>query len=88
MYAEVFILFPQWKMSNSGINFKAYYVDGENSEVKRFFVDNDTVTSFLFMEEKLKCVFPSLKNGDFRINWKGKLLQVDDILCNDSYLFY
>ncbi|XP_045481305.1 sequestosome-1 isoform X2 [Harmonia axyridis] len=66
-------------MSNSGINFKAYYVDGENSEVKRFFVDHDTVTSFIFMEEKLKSIFPGLRNCDFKINWKdadGDLISI------------
>ncbi|KAL3276682.1 hypothetical protein HHI36_012052 [Cryptolaemus montrouzieri] len=57
-------------MSNSGINFKVYYMRGDFTEVKRFFVDADAVTSFVFMKEKLKSVFPNLSAGDFRITWK------------------
>lgn len=68
-------------MSNSAINFKVYCVDGDNSEVKRFSVDCHTVTSFVFMEEKLRTVFPNLRNGDFKINWKdadGDLITISN----------
>ncbi|KAK9889410.1 hypothetical protein WA026_004683 [Henosepilachna vigintioctopunctata] len=57
-------------MASSGINFKVYAVIGDNTEVKRFFVDSGAVTSFVFMKEKIKSVFPNLKEMDFKMSWK------------------
>ncbi|XP_044764680.1 sequestosome-1 [Coccinella septempunctata] len=71
------------KMSQSEMNFKAYFVDEENSEVKRFSLprSNGKIPSFVTMEEKLKLVFPSLRYCDFKINWKdgdGDLISISN----------
>lgn len=69
--------------ANSGVNFKAHLnAPGEEVQVKRFFVDADAVTSFVFLKEKLKNVFPSLHGTDFKITWKD--LDADYVLISND----
>merc|ERR1712107_836618 len=39
-------------------------------EARRFTVDKDVSTNFTFLQEKLKDVFPQLKNRTFTITWR------------------
>ncbi|KAK2576890.1 hypothetical protein KPH14_005515 [Odynerus spinipes] len=54
-------------------NFKAYLtVHGspKKEEIRKFAIDSDVVTNFLYLREKLQCVFSALRGKRFTINWK------------------
>jgi len=50
------------------VSFKVYLKDQEE-EVRRFVIDKDVSTSHDYLIEKLKTVFPQLKNLNFSISW-------------------
>ena len=54
------------------VSFKAFLKDQENeeeNEFRRFSVDRNVSTSFSYLEEKLKVVFPQLKQRIFSVSW-------------------
>lgn len=58
--------------SNSVINFKVFLRNQGAEEARRFAVDTDAVTSFLFVKGKLQSVFPLLRDNDYKLTWKGE----------------
>lgn len=55
------------------VHFKVFLTDGDNTEARRFTVDDaSVVTNFLFMKEKLYMVFPVLRESTFRITWRDQ----------------
>jgi len=42
--------------------------EGEN-ELRRFLVDKEVSSSFSYLQEKLRAVFPQLKQNDFSVSW-------------------
>lgn len=57
------------------VNFKVYLLnqeDPDKQEIRRFGVDQDVVTNFLYLREKILNVFPTLRGKHFTISWKGK----------------
>lgn len=55
------------------VSFKVYMSAEEGSkEVRRFGVEADAVTNFLYLREKLQTIFPSLRGKHFTVSWKGK----------------
>ncbi|KAK0091817.1 hypothetical protein PV326_002662 [Microctonus aethiopoides] len=55
------------------VGFKVYLSDEENSskqEVRRFGIDSDVVTNFLYLRKKLENIFPSVRGKRYIINWK------------------
>lgn len=57
------------------VNFKVFLVteeDPDKQEIRRFGIDQDVVTNFLYIREKLSTVFPSIRGKHFTISWKGK----------------
>lgn len=56
------------------VGFKVYLSDEENcskQEVRRFGIDSDVVTNFLYLRKKLESIFPSVRGKRYIINWKG-----------------
>jgi len=54
------------------VSFKVFLKDSEsaaNDEVRRFVLDRDVSTSFTYLQEKLRAVFPQLKQKNFSISW-------------------
>merc|ERR1712212_986987 len=59
------------KMSET-VSFKVFLKDPENpgnDEVRRFVLDRDVSTSFTYLQEKLRAVFPQLMQKIFSISW-------------------
>lgn len=59
------------------ISFKVYFDKGDGSEnsweVRRFGIEHDVATNFSYLTEKLKSVFPCLRNAsNIHVYWKGK----------------
>lgn len=73
-------------------HFKAYLINQGSSkeeEIRRFTIDNDVVTSYVYLKERLQVVFPSLHGKRFTITWKGKFLKKKKILIIDcSFIYY
>ncbi len=59
--------------SSRGVAMKSFYDrgDGQQPEVRRFSIDADVSTSFRYLEEKLKNIYPDLNGRAFRVTWKG-----------------
>ena len=59
----------------TSITIKAYlYKSWEQDpvEIRRFTVEQDVAASYDYLVEKLRTVFPSLKEAVFDIYWEGK----------------
>ena len=59
----------------TSITIKAYlYKSWEQDpvEIRRFTVEQDVAASYDYLVEKLRAVFPSLKEAVFDIYWEGK----------------
>lgn len=58
---------------DEAVAFKGYLVqEGLAVEVRRFVVETNVATSFMYLKEKIRMVFPTLqKHSDFRISWIG-----------------
>lgn len=58
------------------VSFKVFLTKEEEPEakpeVRRFGIDKDVVTNFLYFNEKLQTVFSGLRSRRFTISWKGK----------------
>lgn len=56
------------------VSFKVYLTseEEEKQEVRRFGVDPDVVTNFLYLREKLQSIFPSVRGRHFTISWKDE----------------
>ncbi|XP_015111964.1 sequestosome-1 isoform X2 [Diachasma alloeum] len=56
------------------VSFKVYLTsdDEGQEEVRRFGVDPDVVTNFLYLREKLQSIFPSVRGRHFTISWKDE----------------
>lgn len=65
-------LFSTVNMSrNDLVSFKVFLKHGNDVEVRRFSVETDAVTNFIFLKEKLQSLFPILRDGDYKITWEG-----------------
>lgn len=56
---------------NDFVNFKVFLRRGDDVEVRRFSIESDAVTNFIFLREKLQSLFPVLREADFKVTWKG-----------------
>ena len=45
--------------------------DPTKKEVRRFGVEADVVTNFMYLREKVQTIFPALRGRHFTIFWKG-----------------
>lgn len=76
--------------STASVSFKAYYMvkdDDKPKEVRRFGMEQNEVTSFELLKEKIRQVFPVLKRTDlctpeFTITWKD--FEGDDIIISSN----
>lgn len=61
----------------SSIVVKAYWKKSkaeraeEGEEIRRFSVDQDVLTNYGYLTEKIRLAFPSLRNREFTLFWKG-----------------
>jgi hypothetical protein len=53
------------------VSFKVFLQNEGANEVRRFGIDRDVVSSFNYLREKLRVVFPSLHGCDFTVAWRG-----------------
>lgn len=56
------------------VSFKVYMyheADTSNQEIRRFGIDADVVTNYLYLREKLQSIFPNIRGKRFEIYWKG-----------------
>lgn len=61
----------------STVTIKAYlYNNWEQDavEIRRFTVEQDVAASYDYLVEKLRTVFPSLREAVFDIYWEGKII--------------
>ncbi|XP_036147315.1 sequestosome-1 isoform X2 [Monomorium pharaonis] len=69
------------------MSFKVYLVN-ENpwtcTEVRRFGVDADVATNFVYLREKLQTVFPSLRGKIFTVGWKDEENETITISTNEE----
>ncbi|XP_018406468.1 PREDICTED: sequestosome-1 isoform X2 [Cyphomyrmex costatus] len=55
------------------LSYKAYLISEDPwtcTEVRRFGIDTDIVTNFVYLREKLQTIFPDLRGKRFSITWK------------------
>ncbi|GFG32783.1 hypothetical protein Cfor_10350 [Coptotermes formosanus] len=52
------------------VSFKVFLQNEGINEVRRFGIDRDVVSSFNYLREKLRAVFPSLHGCDFIVAWR------------------
>ncbi|XP_018048906.1 PREDICTED: sequestosome-1 isoform X2 [Atta colombica] len=55
------------------LSFKVYLVNEDPwtcTEVRRFGIDADVATSFIYLREKLQTIFPDLRGKRFNVTWK------------------
>ncbi|KAF7992587.1 hypothetical protein HCN44_004931 [Aphidius gifuensis] len=67
------------------VNFKVYLInqeDPDKQEIRRFGVDQDVVTNFLYLREKILSVFPTLRGRHFTISWRDE--DKDDIVISSD----
>ncbi|XP_012235589.1 sequestosome-1 isoform X2 [Linepithema humile] len=68
-------------------SFKVYLV-GEDSwaptEVRRFGIDADVATNFVYLQEKLRNIFPNLRGKNFIITWKDEENETITISTNEE----
>lgn len=54
------------------VSFKAYLKrDGQDVEVRRFGVESDAASSFIYLRSKIQAMFPSIQNDQFTVFWQG-----------------
>lgn len=57
------------------LSFKVYLVNEDPwTEVRRFGIDADVATNFVYLREKLQTIFPDLRGKSFTVTWKGEFL--------------
>lgn len=58
------------------LSFKVYLTNDDDSsrhtEVRRFGIDGDVATNYVYLREKLQTIFPELRGRNFTITWKGE----------------
>lgn len=57
------------------LSFKVYLTNdetAERTEVRRFGIDADVATNFVYLREKLQTIFPDLRGKNFTVTWKGE----------------
>jgi len=55
---------------SDGVSFKVIRRElGKDEEIRRFCVDSEVSSSFSYLQEKLRLIFPSLNRKIFTINW-------------------
>jgi len=62
-------------MTANKLSFKVYLVNEDPwtcTEVRRFGIDADVATNFIYLREKLQTIFPDLRGKRFNVTWKGK----------------
>ncbi|XP_043280873.1 sequestosome-1 [Venturia canescens] len=66
------------------VSFKVYLSTEEESskEVRRFGIEPDAVTNFLYLREKLQTLFPSLRGKHFTVSWKDA--DDDDVVISSD----
>lgn len=56
------------------ISVKAYLNIADNqTEIRRFSIDSDASTSYVYLVEKIRNVYPSVKRDNIKLFWKGLL---------------
>lgn len=66
-------------MTTNKLSFKVYLVNEDPwtcTEVRRFGIDADVATNFVYLREKLQNIFPDLRGKRFNVTWKGKFFVV------------
>ncbi|XP_011158726.2 sequestosome-1 isoform X2 [Solenopsis invicta] len=71
------------------LSFKVYLVNENpapwnHTEVRRFGVDADVATNFVYLREKLQTIFPSLRSKNFLITWKDDENEAITISTNEE----
>lgn len=74
-------------------HFKAYLTNQgstKEEEIRRFSIDSDVVTNYVYLKERLQVVFPSLHGKRFTITWKGKYLKKKKkfLIIDRSFIYY
>jgi len=57
------------------LSFKVYLMNdyaSEHIEVRRFGIDGDVATNYVYLREKLQTIFPELRGRGFTVTWRGK----------------
>ncbi|KYN34711.1 Sequestosome-1 [Trachymyrmex septentrionalis] len=60
-------------MTANKLSFKVYLVNEDPwtcTEVRRFGIDADVATNFIYLREKLQTIFPDLRGKRFNVTWK------------------
>ncbi|XP_018307220.1 sequestosome-1 isoform X2 [Mycetomoellerius zeteki] len=60
-------------MTTNKLSFKVYLVNEDPwtcTEVRRFGIDADVATNFVYLREKLQNIFPDLRGKRFNVTWK------------------
>ncbi|EGI63141.1 Sequestosome-1 [Acromyrmex echinatior] len=60
-------------MTTNKLSFKVYLVNEDPwtcTEVRRFGIDVDVATNFMYLREKLQTIFPDLRGKRFNVTWK------------------
>lgn len=61
--------------AENSVPFKVFLVQNDiETEIRRFSVSKDVVTSYVYLKQKLEMVFPSLREHPFIISWRGIIL--------------
>ena len=56
------------------VTVKTYFnFKGSEPEIRRFSVDADASTSYDYLVEKIRSVYPNLKRADLQLFWKGSV---------------
>ncbi|XP_071566411.1 sequestosome-1 isoform X1 [Temnothorax nylanderi] len=67
------------------LSFKVYLEDPWTcTEVRRFGVDADVATNFVYLREKLQTIFPDLRGKNFTVNWKDNEHETITISTNEE----
>lgn len=70
------------------VSFKVYLhheADASYQEIRRFGIDSDVVTNYIYLREKLQNIFPNIRGKRFEIFWKGNYTYsnlIYDFFCN------
>ena len=61
-------------MANS-LSVKCYLLSNENrgDEIRRFVVDSDVVGNFIYLNEKVRSIYPQLLRENFILQYIGKM---------------
>jgi hypothetical protein len=57
------------------LSFKVYLMNdytSEHIEVRRFGIDGDVATNYVYLREKLQTIFPELRGRSFTVTWRGE----------------